>query len=187
MAFNKEHTDLKVKYSTWVGYLDAILNGDTSYRPRYDVLSNELLTWAGYEERNYSKNTNTILNKVKGMITIEISRGNKLIEGREKKKKSKDMALADLKEIRSSSDKHIYKALDRAMECYCDTVVESCIVINASGKLFGISIDTAKAVEIGENAEISNKKPTTITTGKVYLNGREYNILDLTKLSKVVG
>ena len=185
LEFSKTYNSCKVDYMLWMDSLELIIMrvdepNNESFNNTNKILGNWIVNGKEYSDAYLNK----LLGRVKDAMEINLSRGNRLVETLKAGELTVTQASKEMDEIRKYSDRHILGYLDDAVDYYCSKVSEMCIVVKVKNKVFGISIDSIKMIT--EATEISNKRKTTISAGIVTIEGTEYTILDLTKLSRII-
>ena len=88
-------------------------------------------------------------------------------------------------ELRRQSENYIVKNLQKIIDINNDKVSEMCLVVKTKDVSFGISVDSIEMIT--EQAdELTNTEKTRLSAGQITIKNKTYNILNLTKLAKVV-
>ena len=186
LDFSKKITSIKLTYMSWLDNLEWLaMSTDSDGRWASNEIQRNIENWLNTESFNYDEYLNKLFNRIKKYTLMNISRGNKLIEDRMGKTMGVMEAAKEIEAIRTEANRYILDALDNLIDAYTSKMSEMCIVVKASGRNFGLCIDSVELVVDVSNRATSIRK-TNLSAGTIDIKGKTYNILDLTKLSKVI-
>ena len=91
-----------------------------------------------------------------------------------------------IREIQRQSAKYVNKNLEKIIEINNSKYTEQCLVVNIKEQTFGIAVDSIEMIseqvgEVNHQAQVSK-----VAVGKVKLRDKEYEILNLTKLTNIM-
>lgn len=190
VQLSKEISSIRFKYEAWVNELTWCLATGDSFTKGLDANSNDLITYMKDHANDktiplkthqlFDKmvEPNKIIYSLAKKIVDKINLGNLSSDNKEECEKL-------LKEIRRQTEKYILRVLDSIIELVVSSVEETIIVIKCNGKVFGLSVDRVETIAENTN-EISRDAQTRLSSGVVTIKDKKYNILDLTKLSRLV-
>lgn len=184
-TFCRVVTSIKINVQCYLDYaaVAAIYDKETNNLEKHKY---EIYEELEKIECNNDHYMTTLKEKSKFRVDVMCSRVNDLVESYRNGKISILNAIDKLSDVEKESRKYIYDTLDKMVEYIGKKKSEMCMIVSAGRKRFGISIDSIDIID-SEIAEIGTKKLSNLSAGSVKISDTLYNILDLTKISKLVG
>lgn len=173
---------IRCKHESWIDAVESeLITGKELSKEADDSDLKEFLISSEY---NYDDHINVIISKMKQPYEIVHALAIKALSSK-REGRSIDEINSLMREIRRQSNNYIIKNLEKILEVQTSKFNELCIIIKLHELVFGVSID--KIEMITEQVEnLSNYAKTMLSAGNVDIKGINYNILNLTKLAKVV-
>lgn len=181
LEFSSQMTKIKLDYMAWLNCLDsAILSKDSESESELRRLEEKLADFASTPSDYGDVYIDNLGTKLKENIILRLSRGGRIKEGR-----PINEALKEAEEIRRASERYVLEAIDNLIYAYTSKLSEMCIVLEVKGTAFGITIDSVEMI-VDVDDKVINKKNTVLSTAIISIKGKEYNVLDLTKLKNIL-
>lgn len=185
LEFSEQLTSVKIAYR---GFIDGIewniMTGEKD--DKLSSYKSVICDWINNTTYAHDKYLDKLFNRIKEHIIINLSRLEKLVEDKQSGELDLGKSVTELETVRREANRHILDGLDNMIDYYNSRISEMCMVVSASGKNFGISIDSVELVTNNCKALTSTKR-TTLSAGLVDIDSKKYNVLDLTKISKIIG
>lgn len=187
IAIAKRFNDFKVAYMEMIELAEwQVMSWDKDRDAQYLELIGRVTNMANSLDCSNDPYADKLMKRIKEHMLMNISRFNGLVNANRDGSIDASRILAEIEQIKKSSNRHVLDNLDNIRDFYTSRITEMCIVFHANEKDFGVSIDNIKIIT-EEIDELNHTKKTSISAGVVVINKQEYNVLDLTKLSKAVG
>lgn len=184
LKFCKRISDINLKCRSWIDTLDwVVITNETD--PKLDKLSREIHEWFDSQSFVDDKYMDRLFKRASEHISIIISRGYRIVEARKKQVKGVTESEAELSDIRKEINRYVSDTLENMAEYYSSQITDLCMIVKASGKIFGLSIDSVKLIA-DEGVRVTASKRTVLSAGLAVIDNSKYNILDLTKVGSLV-
>ena len=185
--FKVEHAgfinNIRCKHEAWLDSVEwELLTGEHSEGTSDDALGEFIESFERNNPEDIQmirlvqkmKQPYSIIHKLADKTLKERANGGGIIE-----------ATSIMHELRRQSESYILKNLDKLLELQTSKLSELCVIVKIRECIFGISIDSIDMITEQAN-NLSGYEKTRLSAGNVDIKGINYNILNLTKLSKVV-
>ena len=186
LNFSKRMTDAKIVYMSWLDTVEWMaMYVDPDGKWSLLEMQNNIENWTESTSFPHDDYLNKLYKKLIDNINITITMANKLVDGRLSKRIQVSEAIKEIEEIRRHAKRYILDAFDNLIDYYTSKISEMCVIVEAGKRNFGVCIDSVELISETPKLATGNKR-TKLSAGTIEIKSKVYNVIDLTKLSKVI-
>lgn len=186
LDFSKRMTDIKMLYMSWLDTVEWMaMYADPDGKWSMMEMQNNIENWAENTSFPHDEYLNKLCKRLVEHINITTGMADKLIDSRLSKSIQVSDAINEINEIRKHAKRHVLDAFDNIIDCYTSKMSEMCIIVEANKRNFGMCIDSVELISETPKSATNNKR-TVLSAGTIEVRNKVYNVIDLTKLSKVI-
>lgn len=192
--YSKRWTGVKLEIMKWLDAIDTeIFMGEKSSEMGVLELGDDILDHIDKIKGSNSTFITRQEEKLKKLIKQNITRLNKALDNKNIKNENKgsesyvkageSYEIAGL--IRRDIERYAYDTIESIIEAFCSDKNEVCIMIKLNETIFGIVVDQVSYIN-EPNISISKHEKTFLSAGTLLVNGKEFNIINLSKLIRLI-
>lgn len=170
------------EHETWIDELEWIVFTRDKFSKSSKYSDSSIIKFLDELGETDSKIT-VMANKIRKPLEVVYGMANEILELRRKK------MLGDcydkLEEIKRQSNKYVVKNLENIIELNNELYTEACLVIQCKGITFGIAVDSVDMIS-DKSDNLTKVCKDKVSAGTIQIKSKEYNILNLTKLTNIV-
>lgn len=182
MQFAREINNLRCEHEAWLDSIEwELLTGDKlELENKSDLKLKEFLDNSIFSDKQISR----LVDKMRQPYDIIHQLADRAIKARRNSGGLND-AMKSLDELRRQSENYIVKNLDKIIDLNNGKLTEMCVIVKAKELIYGISIDAVDMIT-EQTGNLSNTEKTKLSAGQIQIKGETYNVLNLTKLAKIL-
>lgn len=192
-SFSKDWTSIKIDIMHWLDAIDIeVFMGERSETSSKSMMES-IIDRINKLEIHNNKFIERTQSKILSLLLQNSTRAEALFNRRDKKLKeagsdeylNSGKTYNELAAIRQNIERYVVDAIDSIVEVYCSDKTEYAIVIDLRGTIFALAVDQV-LYKSNDNITVSTRENTFLSAGVLNCENTDYNIINISKLSKVI-
>lgn len=183
MQFAQQINTLRCEHGAWLDSVEwELLTGE---KLEYDNIKSDSKLGEFLANSIFSdKQINRLVDKIRQPYNIIHQLSEKALTARRNGGSLGD-AMKSLDELRRQSENYIIKNLDKIIDINNGKLTEMCVIVKAKEITYGISVDSIDMIT-EQTGNLSGTEKTKLSAGQIQIKSETYNVLNLTKLAKIL-